>query len=74
MQEAGGVVDPVDGVSIQQTVSLGDRRRTLSWIWYAPGGSDTNDSETTNGKSANVLLHSWRSTLTILSQLYISSG
>ena len=54
VQEAGGVVDPVDGVPIQQAVSLGDGRRTLSWIWHAPGGSDTNDEEMRRGKF-NVL-------------------
>ena len=51
VQEAGGVVDPVDGVQIQQTVSLGDGRRTLSWIWHVSGGSDANDDETRSGTS-----------------------
>ena len=50
VQEAGGVVDPVEGVPVQQTVSLGDGRRTISWIWHTPGVSSTNDSETTNGE------------------------
>lgn len=74
VQEAGGVVDPVDGVAVQQTVSLGDGRRTLSWIWYASGGLDANDSETVNGKSSNVLHISWCSILTIPLQRYISNG
>ena len=55
VQEAGGVVDPVDGVAIQQTVALGDGRRTLSWIWYARG-VDTNDKETLNGKSRDPIV------------------
>ena len=50
VQEAGGVIDPVDGVPIQQTISLGDGRRTLSWIWYS-GGLDAGDKEMQSGKS-----------------------
>lgn len=50
VQEAGGAVDPVDGIPVQQTVSLGDGRRTISWIWHALGGSDTNDDEMRRGK------------------------
>ena len=52
VQKAGGVVDPVDGVAVQQTASLGDGRRTISWIWHTPGAVDTNDKETRNGMSS----------------------
>ena len=50
VREAGGEVDPVDGVAIQQAVSMGDGRRTLSWIWSASGAFGNNDKETQSGK------------------------
>ena len=50
VRERGGLVDEVDGVPVLQAVLLGDGRRTLSWIWSAPGGGDMNDTETAKGK------------------------
>ena len=51
VRERGGVVDEVQGVPVLLAVALGDGRRTLSWIWSAPGSVDKNDSETTKGTS-----------------------
>lgn len=49
VRERGGFVDDVGGVPVAQTVSVGEGRRTLSWIWSAPGSLDQSDNETSKG-------------------------
>lgn len=51
IRERGGLVDEVHGVPVLSAVAIGDGRRTLSWIWSAPGSGDQSDSETTKGMS-----------------------
>ena len=49
IRERGGLVDEVDGMAVAHSVSIGEGRRTLSWIWSAPGSVGQGDSETVKG-------------------------